>query len=64
MPDGEGAVVGDGVEQIAAVWTDAWVADGGFCLLRVNRSTLYEGVDLGAYGSRLFVEGYADEGIL
>ena len=30
MPDGEGAVVGDGIEQIAAVRADAGMADGGF----------------------------------
>ena len=30
MPDGEGAVVGYGVEDIAAVGRDVGVADGGF----------------------------------
>ena len=33
MPDGEGAIVGDGVEEIAAVRRKAGVTDRALCLL-------------------------------
>ena len=64
MPDGEGAVVGDRVEQITAVGTDAGMADGLFFILLWHSNMLNEGVDRSAEGGCGFIEGDSDESVL
>ena len=55
MPNGEGTIVGNGIEDIFAIRTDTGMTDAPF---REQR------IDLGADGARRFIEGDAHQTVL
>ena len=64
VPDGEGAIIGHGIEQIMPVRTDAGMAYGAFCVLRQCRRRPDDSIHLVSYSARFLIEGDTAQAIL